>query len=47
MYGLIVKSTVTRGKREEWIRILRESAWNMPGCMSYVVAEDTADESAI
>ena len=47
MYGLIVKLTVVPGRREEMIGILKESAVNMPGCFSYVVANDTADENAI
>lgn len=47
MYGLIVKMTIVPGKRKEMIALLRESAANMPGCFSYVVAEDSADENAI
>jgi quinol monooxygenase YgiN len=47
MYGLIAKLTVAPGKREEMIRILRESAANMPGCLSYVVAKDSADENVL
>jgi quinol monooxygenase YgiN len=47
MYGLIVKLTVIPGKREQMIRILRESAANMPGCFSYVVAKDSADENVL
>jgi quinol monooxygenase YgiN len=47
MYGLIVKLTVVSGKRDEMIAILEESAANMPGCFSYVVAKDSTDENAI
>jgi quinol monooxygenase YgiN len=47
MYGLIVKLTVAPGKREEMIRILKESAANMPGCFSYVVAKDSANENVL
>jgi quinol monooxygenase YgiN len=47
MYGLIVKLTIVAGKREEMIRILKESAANMPGCFSYVVAKDAADENVL
>jgi quinol monooxygenase YgiN len=43
MYGLVVKLTAVHGKREELIRILRESAGDMPGCLSYVVAKDSTD----
>ena len=47
MYGLIVKMSIVPGKREEMIRILKESAADMPGCFSYVVAKDAADENVI
>ncbi|HEY6945130.1 MAG TPA: putative quinol monooxygenase [Candidatus Acidoferrum sp.] len=47
MYGLIVKMTIVPGKREEMIRVLKESAADMPGCFSYVVAKDAADENVI
>jgi quinol monooxygenase YgiN len=47
MYGLIVKITAVPGKREEMIGILRESAADMPGCLSYVVAKDSADENVV
>jgi quinol monooxygenase YgiN len=47
MHGLIVKLTVVLGRREEMIGLLKESAANMPGCFSYVVAKDSADENVI
>ena len=47
MYGLIVKLTAVTGKREELIRILKESSADMPGCYSYVVAKDAGDENVI
>ncbi len=47
MFGLIVKLTILPGRREEMIGILKESAVNMPGCLSYVVAGDSVDENAI
>jgi len=47
MYGLIVKLTVVSGKRDEMIGILKESAADVPGCLSYVVAKDSSDENAI
>ncbi len=47
MYGLIVKLAVVPGKREEMIGILKESAVDMPGCLSYVVAKDSADENIL
>lgn len=47
MYGLIVKLSVHSGRREEMIRVLRESAADMPGCLSYVVAKDSTNEDVI
>lgn len=47
MWGMIVKITLLPGKRGEMIEILRESAGHMPGCLSYVVAKDGADENTI
>lgn len=47
MYGLIVKMTIVPGKRDEMILILKDSAADMAGCLSYVVAKDTADENAL
>lgn len=47
MWGMIAKITVVLGKREELIAILKESAADMPGCVSYVVAKDVADENLI
>lgn len=47
MYGLIVKMTIVPGKRDEMIRILKESAADMPGCFSYVVAKDAVGENVL
>src|SRR6266567_7730888 len=47
MYGLIVKLTVAPGTREKMVAILKESAFDMPGCLNYVVAEDAADENVL
>jgi quinol monooxygenase YgiN len=47
MWGLIAKLTVVPGRRDEMIGLLKESATDMPGCLSYVVAKDSADENAI
>jgi|SRR6266436_6007534 len=47
MYGLIVKLMVVPGAREKMIGILRQSAADMPGCLSYVVAEDANDEAVL
>lgn len=47
MYGLIGKMTAVTGQRDVLTAILLESLGGMPGCLSYVVAHDPADESAI
>jgi quinol monooxygenase YgiN len=47
MWGMIAKITVLPGRRDEMIRILKESAPDMQGCLSYVVAKDAADENTI
>jgi quinol monooxygenase YgiN len=47
MYGLIARLTAVPGKREELVRILRESAADMPGCLSYVVAKDLAEGNTL
>ena len=47
MYGLIAKLRTIPGRREEIIGILKGSAVDMPGCLSYVVAKDSADEDTI
>lgn len=45
MWGMIAKMTLLPGRRDEMIEILKESAANMPGCLTYVVAKDAADEN--
>jgi len=47
MWGMIAKITLLPGRRDEMIEILKESAATMPGCLSYVVAKDAADENTI
>lgn len=47
MYGLIGKITATPGNRKALIDILLEGIHDMPGCLSYVVAEDLRDPDAI
>lgn len=47
MYGLIAKIVALPGKREELIGLLKGSADGMPGCLSYVVAEDSADDNTV
>jgi quinol monooxygenase YgiN len=49
MYGLIGKMIAVPGQRDALIAILLEGDGleKMPGCLSYVVAKDPADENAI
>ncbi len=47
MWGLIVKMTVIPGKRDEMINVLSSSAARMPGCLSYIVAKDIADDNVL
>jgi quinol monooxygenase YgiN len=47
MYGLIARLRTIPGKREEMIGILKGSAVDMPGRLSYVVAKDSVDGDTI
>jgi quinol monooxygenase YgiN len=47
VYGLIGQMRVAPGRRDELIAILLEGVSGMPGCRSYVVAEDPTDADAI
>jgi quinol monooxygenase YgiN len=47
MYGLIGKMVAAPGQRDALIAILTEGTTDMPGCLSYVVAQDPADANAI
>lgn len=47
MYGLIGKLKTTQGGRDNLAAILLESTGEMPGCRSYVVAEDPDDPDAL
>ena len=47
MYGLIGKFTAVAGERDALIAILTASVGSMPGCLSYVVAEDANDANGI
>jgi quinol monooxygenase YgiN len=46
-YGLIGQMLSTPGKRDELVAILTAATGDMPGCLSYVVALDTANTDAI
>lgn len=47
MYGLIGKMTAQPGRRDQLVEILMEGVSGMPGCLSYIVAEDPADPNLI
>ena len=47
MYGLIGKMKVVAGQRDKLISILIEGVSGMPGCLSYIVAQDPTDNDAI
>jgi quinol monooxygenase YgiN len=47
MYGLIGQMKAAPGKRDELVAILSESTEGMPGCLSYIVAKDSADADAL
>jgi quinol monooxygenase YgiN len=46
-FGLIGQMLAKPGKREELAGYLKEASGAMPGCLSYVVALDTANADAI
>ena len=47
MYGLISKITATPGERDALVKILIGGVAGMPGCLSYVVANDATDSDSI
>ena len=47
MFGLIGKMRAHPGKRAELIAAIGGSTGSMPGCKSYVIAEDISDPDAI
>jgi len=47
MYGIIGKMISNDGKRDELISILLDGTRDMPGCLSYVISKDMADENAL
>jgi len=47
MYGLIGKIKTIPGQRDALISILIDGIAGMPGCLSYVVAQDQTDQDAI
>lgn len=47
MYGLIGKLVAHPGQRDALISILLDGIGGMPGCLSYVVAQDPEDPDAV
>ncbi|WP_024868367.1 putative quinol monooxygenase [Pseudoxanthomonas suwonensis] len=47
MHGLIGRLRATPGNRDELAAILLDGIRGMPGCLSYVVAEDPNDADAL
>ena len=47
MYGLIGKMTAVDGKREALAEILLAGTDAMPGCLSYIIANDPGDPNAL
>lgn len=46
-FGLIGQMLAKPGKRDELLAILREAIGEMPGCISYYIALDTANADAL
>jgi quinol monooxygenase YgiN len=47
LYGLIGRMKAKPGQRDALIAVLIEGVSSMPGCLSYIVAQDPADPDAI
>ena len=47
MYGLIGKMRAQPGQRDALVAILLEGTAGMPGCLSYVIAQDKLDPDAL
>lgn len=47
MYGLIGSFKAAEGRRAELVKLLLAESGRLPGCLSYVVAEDPADEVTV
>ena len=47
MYGLIGKMRATPGQRDALLAILLDGTEAMPGCLSYVIAQDPVEADAI
>jgi quinol monooxygenase YgiN len=47
LYGLIGKMTAASGRRGALAEILLDATADMPGCLSYVIAEDPAEPDVL
>lgn len=47
MYGLIGKVRAVAGQRDTLVGVLSENGASMPGCLSYIVAEDLNDRDVL
>ena len=47
MYGLVGKMNAVPGQRDALAAILLDGTQAMPGCLSYVIAREPADDSAL
>jgi quinol monooxygenase YgiN len=47
MYGLIGKMSAKPGQRDALQAILLENDGGMPGCLSYIIAQDSAEPDAL
>ena len=47
MYGLIGKMIATAGQRDALAGILLGGTGEMPGCLSYIIANDRSDPDAL
>ena len=47
MYGMIGKIAAKPGQRAALLKLLLQGSADMPGCLSYIVAEDIGDPDAI
>jgi quinol monooxygenase YgiN len=47
VYGMIGRMTAVPGRRDELLAALAGGSDGMPGCHSYVIAKDLADDDAI
>lgn len=47
MYGLIGKMRARPGQRDALVRVLLNGVSDMPGCLSYIVANDPTDADLI